>query len=229
MPGMNRHLDKKVHRNGRALGVLMLLLTGTAQAEIYRWVDADGKVHFTDSPPINVEATEVRIETQRIAPPDDPANRYQQDMMKLVEQRDEDRAASAPSAGQPRRRGDPDECRQARADYYWLSQALATYVDADGNYRARYRTDPYQGDRTWLDEAERLEAMDGAKNRIVAHCDRPNDQQALDRVALEVQRGERCTIARAKMDAMLSKHSRAADDHIESQKQVIEQECGPPT
>ncbi len=29
---------------------LLLLLTGTVQAEIYKWVDASGKVHFTDKP-----------------------------------------------------------------------------------------------------------------------------------------------------------------------------------
>lgn len=39
--------------------ILMLLFGATAQAEMYRWVDKDGKVHYTDQPPPPNEAKKV--------------------------------------------------------------------------------------------------------------------------------------------------------------------------
>ncbi len=34
-----------------ALGLVALLLAAAASAQLYRWVDKDGKVHYTDTPP----------------------------------------------------------------------------------------------------------------------------------------------------------------------------------
>lgn len=46
--------------------LLVLLLLGLAlpsavQAGIYKWVDGDGNVHFSDKPPAEVQASEVRV------------------------------------------------------------------------------------------------------------------------------------------------------------------------
>jgi glutaredoxin len=38
------------HR-GVYLGLALLLCTGAASAQMYKWVDANGKTHFTDTPP----------------------------------------------------------------------------------------------------------------------------------------------------------------------------------
>jgi hypothetical protein len=37
---------------------LILIITGLARAEIYRWVDEDGVVHISDVPPEGVEPNE---------------------------------------------------------------------------------------------------------------------------------------------------------------------------
>ncbi len=35
----------------RALAVALFLVVGTAQAQMYRWVDGNGRVHYSDTPP----------------------------------------------------------------------------------------------------------------------------------------------------------------------------------
>lgn len=48
-----------------SLILLSFMLSISAQAEIHRYVDENGKVHFTDKPPANVESSivEVKINT----------------------------------------------------------------------------------------------------------------------------------------------------------------------
>ncbi len=40
----------------------MLIVPTTTLAEVYKWVDEDGTVHFTDKPPPNQEAEEVKLD-----------------------------------------------------------------------------------------------------------------------------------------------------------------------
>lgn len=44
------------------LGMLLASLT-VANAEVYRWVDEDGNLHFTDTPPPKQKTEEVRIQS----------------------------------------------------------------------------------------------------------------------------------------------------------------------
>ncbi|MDB5813195.1 MAG: hypothetical protein JWN23_312 [Rhodocyclales bacterium] len=61
------------------LAALFALCAGSAQAQVYRWVDKDGKVHYSDNPPPDakveqrklgdnsIEATKQGFETTRAA------------------------------------------------------------------------------------------------------------------------------------------------------------------
>ena len=46
------------------LFLLVTLLAGGAQAEIYKWVDANGNVHYSDSPPPGDSAQQVQLAPQ---------------------------------------------------------------------------------------------------------------------------------------------------------------------
>jgi len=39
----------------RLLAAILLLAAGTAQATMYRWVDSNGRVHYSDTPPISYQ------------------------------------------------------------------------------------------------------------------------------------------------------------------------------
>lgn len=40
---------------------LLMVITGPVGAEIYKWVDQDGNVHFSDSPPVQEEHEQVEV------------------------------------------------------------------------------------------------------------------------------------------------------------------------
>lgn len=45
--------------------LLLLLLSASAQAEMYKWVDSSGKIHYTDqAPPANVKQKKLDITTR---------------------------------------------------------------------------------------------------------------------------------------------------------------------
>jgi glutaredoxin len=44
------------------------LLAGSASAGIYRWVDADGRIVYSDSPPKQGSVKSVKLETSAVAP-----------------------------------------------------------------------------------------------------------------------------------------------------------------
>ena len=86
-----------------ALSALLLLLAASAaQAEVYKWVDANGNAHYTDKPPANQKTQTVDIRTQPsgTSPAAAPANtdsplERQRKMLKVL---DEDKAAKAEAA-----------------------------------------------------------------------------------------------------------------------------------
>jgi glutaredoxin len=62
------------------------LLAGSASAGIYRWVDADGRIVYSDSPPKQGSAKSVKLETSVVvptAPPEPKAAAVQGDRVKL--------------------------------------------------------------------------------------------------------------------------------------------------
>jgi glutaredoxin len=53
----------------RVLLLLCLLATATASAEIYRWTDSEGRIHYSDKPPKDAQAAQVKIKINSISGP----------------------------------------------------------------------------------------------------------------------------------------------------------------
>ena len=51
------------------LALVVLVAGGFVQAEIYKWEDESGKVHFGDSPPEAVKTEQLRVEVNSISMP----------------------------------------------------------------------------------------------------------------------------------------------------------------
>ena len=59
-------------RRGAFLGLALLLCAGGASAQMYKWVDANGKTHFTDTPPpANAKPAAIRSGAPAAAVPAD--------------------------------------------------------------------------------------------------------------------------------------------------------------
>ena len=93
----------------RLLPILLLLYAAAVDAQVYRWVDAKGTVHYSNSPPpAGVRATKLDIDTQPGAPAPDSKECYTvrcqgERMEERIRRRDEadaraaaERAANAP-------------------------------------------------------------------------------------------------------------------------------------
>jgi|SRR5688572_10294960 hypothetical protein len=93
----------------RLLPILLLLCAATVDAQVYRWVDAKGTVHYSNSPPpAGVKATKLDIDTQPGVPAPDSKECYSvrcqgERMEERIRRRDEadaraaaERAANAP-------------------------------------------------------------------------------------------------------------------------------------
>jgi hypothetical protein len=100
-------------RGKKGLSCLLLAIAVplSAHAEIYRWVDADGVVHFSDRPPVSdsAEVSTVAVQAAQPAsrePGSDPFNldataaRTQAQRDKLADQR-EQRATQSPATPAP--------------------------------------------------------------------------------------------------------------------------------
>ena len=51
------------------LVVALILFSLSASADIYKWVDANGKVHYSNTPPPNVKGTKVKVDDPAPAQP----------------------------------------------------------------------------------------------------------------------------------------------------------------
>lgn len=125
-----------------------LLLPGVASAEIYRWTDANGQVHFGEAP----RAGAVQVEVKPPAVQNDAAvaERQQRTERFFDARRQEQQQASEKAREQQAKSA--QECQQLRNQYAELDQGGTFYkVDA-------------QGERQYYDEKQ----IDSARNRLKA-------------------------------------------------------------
>ncbi|RZU38428.1 uncharacterized protein DUF4124 [Fluviicoccus keumensis] len=126
------------------LGILLLgLFTLTAHAGLYKWTDADGKVHFSDHEPVNakaqVMAKPVAPKTGgQVAPVTNPGN--------YRPPQDNSRNASA--------------CLSARDDVaYWRREQPVTYNQQTGAREPLKNVDEYARDQ-----------LESAQRRVREYC-----------------------------------------------------------
>lgn len=140
-----------------------LLISAVASADIYRWEDADGITHYTDTPPEGVPSTLVSIDSRptdkaRISTAQAQARGKQQAQL-LIEREEKatEKESAAEAAKQAEQRA--QACTQAR-------QRLETY----NNSRRLYR-ELENGEREWYSEEEVAMARENAQKAVEEFCD----------------------------------------------------------
>lgn len=151
-------------KESRALFLLILLSACIfspcqLQAGVYKWVDENGRVHFSDRPTAS-ESTEVRIKQQeRTAPSADQHNRKlkMQRMLDVYqEEREEKREAKQKQQEAKTRR--KQNCARAKDRYNSHVRARGIY-----NYDKN-------GERQYLSDDERARHMKSLKSEISRWC-----------------------------------------------------------
>ncbi|MCX4026366.1 DUF4124 domain-containing protein [Endozoicomonas sp. SM1973] len=78
-----RYIDELgIMKVGRIISLMLLLVAVPAMSELYKWVDKQGNVHYSDKPPVNAqqqtEKVEVKVQNTDFNYLDENAKRKQQ-------------------------------------------------------------------------------------------------------------------------------------------------------
>lgn len=143
--------------------LLLSFISLPAQAGLNKWVDEHGKVHYTDSPPLDAKVESVRNVTgkgQEAAPVDYSSKSYSQraaEMKKARQEKNEASEKSAREAAQQQER--KRNCAAARENLRSLESGtrLVTYDE--------------KGERRFMDDAERAQRLNSAREAVKGNCD----------------------------------------------------------
>ncbi len=135
---------------------LAVLCSSAAAAGVYKWTDADGKVHFTDKPPPDVKAETIKTKTAA-----DPhtANRLES-FTKQVDENAKSRAEAKAAAA------------EAKVEAEKMAAHCKTVRDELGGLlvstRKQFIND--QGELEFVDEALRQKWIKDAQDEIAKNC-----------------------------------------------------------
>lgn len=132
----------------RALLLTLILMPALASAQIYRWTDAEGRVHFGQRPPAGAEQIEVR---PQVVERDDQTREREARSERFFDARRQEQQAAREQASQTRAARE-QECKSLRSQ---LSQ-----LQLGGRF---FRNDA-AGERVYYSDSE----LEAARQRLAA-------------------------------------------------------------
>ena len=161
----------------RSVIMLCLLSLTLGGSEIYKWVDENGVVHFTDKPPQNQQSIEVQAQDEYPQVESTPGESVYGDVIEQQRARRELRAKQQEQEAIERKANQEQEATSeancARAIHYLntLRRQCPVFYDGAGILRAQcpgyYYA--YEGDRTYIEDDERAELIEHYE-RLVSEC-----------------------------------------------------------
>ncbi len=135
-----------------------LAVAGTAGAEgVYKWVDEQGRTHFTDTPPAGKKSDKLAIQPAPGEQATPPPTKTWQEQSQLANQR---RHLAQDKEQQAAKRDQQDEQR---------CLAARRAVDLLNRERPIYRVNG-QGEREYMEDAQRQATQETASQRVSAYC-----------------------------------------------------------
>jgi hypothetical protein len=147
----------------RGLALLLIGLALPAAAEIYKWTDAQGKVHYGDQPPSGIDAKQINSrvskesEAQALEARRKAAEKAAHRRLEETKASEETARKQATSEEEAKRRA--ENCQRARGNLELLQRANMRLSKVDA-----------QGQSHNLDAAGREAEMAKAMKSIAANC-----------------------------------------------------------
>ena len=138
--------------------VLFFLLNSIAQAEIYKWVDEDGKVHFSDRPAEN--SNQINLQTDSSKKSSSSSESREERRQRILQSLQEDRLAK-------QKLKDEEKKKQAK-----LSRQCNYARDALKNYQRSsrlYNLDE-NGNRVYMSDKSKEQTIKNLQANINKHC-----------------------------------------------------------
>jgi hypothetical protein len=150
---------------------LMLVAAAGASAQLYRWVDKDGKVRYSDTPPAGVKATTLRPPPGSYAPapaPGDDAAAKDAKKGPLTPAEQEAEFRKRQMEAQKSRDKDDQAGRDALAKQDNCARARESLASLESGQRI-VRTGA-DGERYYIDDAQRAAEIDKARQSANSWC-----------------------------------------------------------
>jgi Domain of unknown function (DUF4124) len=147
--------------------VLFLLLAGTVNADVYKWVDKDGKVQYSDQPPLSGDAKKMKRKSKDSTETSSPAsNSAAKPAASVADQELEYRKRKAEKEEtEKKQQSEADTAKQNKQYCASLKGDLRSH--SDGTRLVRYNE---KGERTFLDDKERADSKVKLEERIAKEC-----------------------------------------------------------
>lgn len=139
--------------------VLSVLFSISANAGVYRWVDADGNTHFGDRPPANASSREVKVQAPEVRNDASAQERQQRMRDFLSEQQKERETRQADQAKFAEQQAKKAElCIRMRAELKNLAR-VSTFYRLDEN-----------GDRVYVTEEQNEQVRKDFRKKVKEAC-----------------------------------------------------------
>jgi hypothetical protein len=214
--------------------LFLVLAFFAAGSEVYKWVDEEGVVHYSDTPPEDRQAAEVSIDQ----PPTEEARRqaealYQQSIEQAGARKME-RELQVQQAGEARQEylermtPERERCFEAYLAIEALDQRGTVYQDEAGkvHHWSSLHSFWYESYRKRLDDSDRRDLIRHYRDEMDRYCDMP-DREVRSRAAdwQRIQLAGQCRMARAKYERLRAESSKTPASTIESARELIEKHC----
>lgn len=223
IPSNNRRSLRWTRLKICATVVFIITATGipmSATAEIYRWVDKQGNVSFSDKAPQNIKAEQLYLS---------PANAYTATLPSPLPDPDPTRQITQSSTSKPDALSAAEEnCGRLGLQLRTLKKQDAVYVDNKNMFRRNRENFSlgYVGSRDYLSDQQRQKETDKLEQTIKKHCgDTPDANKRQLEAMLKIKREERCGALKSRLQDLLKPAARTADSEIRNLKDEIELAC----
>ncbi|HEY9052387.1 MAG TPA: DUF4124 domain-containing protein [Gammaproteobacteria bacterium] len=139
--------------------IFFMLLCTNAMAEIYKWTDEQGNVHYSDKP-VKEDAQQMEIKTEWATQPRVSEQERQERRQRLLQAYDEDRAKQKEIDDKEQKQKD-----KLKRDCVIARDRLARYEKSRGLYDF-----DKDGNRIILEDKERQRITDSLRQQINQNC-----------------------------------------------------------
>jgi len=195
---------------------------------VYKWVDEKGGVHYSDKPTDTHKTEEVNIEPgpspEEIKKASEKAEELKQ---RFHKEYDSDQLEAEKRLEEKEEQlAQEKQCLEARMQLAVLQELnLPAYRDEQGEFRAKWKYDTYQGNREYLDDAMRASAIEQAREYVIASCVNPDDAKEQELARSKWIRSERCAKHRVELEALERPGSRAVTQDLEKKRRLVKMYC----
>lgn len=207
------------------LVICIMAIAGVSLGAIYKWVDEEGRIHYSDEPTEKHKTKEVEVEQ---GPSPEEIDKARERAEKLKQRSLEEPAKEAvDQSGNENRLAQEQYCLEARQQLAVLQEMhLPVYRDEQGKFRAKWQYDTYQGKREYLDDAMRASAIDQAREKVAANCKHPDDAKEQELARKQWIRSEHCAKHRVELEALEQPSAHAAQQDLEKKRRLVKMYCG---